>query len=66
MKFDCGETWYEKKERLSNWHPFFCLLPRKIADHDCRWLEYVERKGKPSYSPYDGYSWAWEYRAKPQ
>jgi hypothetical protein len=63
MKYDCGETWPEKKARLSNWHKFFCLWPRKVADHDCRWLEYIERQGELSYSSMDGFEWEWEYRA---
>lgn len=62
MKFDCGETWIETKERKSNWHRFFCLFPRKVSDHDCRWLEYVERKGT-YYSGYAYCGWSWRYRS---
>lgn len=61
MKFDCGETEQEKKKRLEEWHDFFCLLPRKVADHDCRWLETIERSGYYSLVR-DG--WIWYYRAK--
>jgi hypothetical protein len=62
MKFDCGETWPEAKARKEKWHRFFCLFPRKIADHDCRWLEYVERRGVWCESWADA-SWDWRYRA---
>lgn len=59
MRFNCGLTpetkdrlLREKAERahaeLSEWHPFFCLLPHRIADNDCRWLETVERRLSPS------------------
>lgn len=44
MKFDCGETREEKEKRLSNWHDFFCLIPRKVGPHDCRWLETIQRR----------------------
>lgn len=44
MKFDCGETVQEYIERTSNWHKHFCLFPVRIGPHDCRWLEYVERR----------------------
>ena len=62
MKFDCGEEWVEKKKRLETWHRFFCLWPRKLGPHDCRWLEWVERKGTCSYG-LGGGCWSWEYRA---
>jgi hypothetical protein len=44
MRFDCGETYDERISRLTNWHRWFAWHPIKVADHDCRWLEYVERK----------------------
>ena len=44
MKFDCGETALERAVRLGNWHRWFAWHPVFIADHDCRWLEYVERR----------------------
>ena len=61
MKFDCGETWQEKLDRKSKWHRWFAWHPVRLAPHDCRWLEYVERKGvwvdfmKMSF-------WTWDYR----
>lgn len=62
MKFDCGETWNERKVRLSNWHKFFAIFPRRVGIHDCRWMETIERKGKLQGS-WDGVDWYWEYRA---
>ena len=56
MKFDCGETWHEKVKRLQTPHKFFCLWPRRVAEHDCRWLEYIEREG------WYYYGWHWYYR----
>jgi hypothetical protein len=62
MRFDCGETWAEKKARLGQWHRKFLWWPTKLADHDCRWLEYVERRGTyESWS--EGSYWNWEYRS---
>ena len=63
MKWDCGPDWAEKKKMLEDWHPFFCLWPRRIASHDCRWLEWVERRGEFFYDGWDS-DWTWEYRAK--
>jgi len=57
MKWDCGETFEEKRERLRAWHRWFAWYPIKVADHDCRWLEFVERKRFSSYE-------YWEYRAR--
>ena len=64
MKIDCGETWADKKARLSEWHPFFTLWPRMLASHDCRWLEWIERKGDYFSCPLTGGGWLWQYRAK--
>ena len=44
MKFDCGETFYSKIERTKEWHDWFAWRPVRVANHDCRWLETVERK----------------------
>ena len=46
MKFDCGETAQEEINRLGEWHRWFAWYPIKISEHDCRWLEFVERKIK--------------------
>lgn len=65
MKFDCGETWIEKKIRLEQWHRWFAWRPVAVAPHDCRWLEYVERKGE-RYIGCSGSCWDWEYRPAPR
>ena len=66
MKFNCGETPAEKFERLENWHRWFAWHPVRVGSHDCRWLEYVERKGTLHYyyDEYGGHWWTWEYRAR--
>jgi hypothetical protein len=64
MKFDCGETPKERQFRLSNWHPFFCIFPRNVGPHDCRWLEWIERRGTLSWSSMDGEWLEWEYRPR--
>lgn len=54
MKFDCGETYNERRCRQGCWHQWFAWYPVKIKDHDCRWLEVVwRRRWSPDYS--------WEY-----
>lgn len=56
MKFNC-DKWKCKLE----WHRWFAWYPVKIAENDCRWLEYVERKGSIMAGFDSGY-WIWEYR----
>lgn len=64
MKFDCGESWQEKKARLSEWHSFFAIFPKKVGPHDCRFMEAIERKGEYlSDTLYLGSVWLWQYRA---
>jgi hypothetical protein len=57
MRFDCGETWEEKRTRLGTWHRWFAWHPVRISDHDCRWLEVVERSAY-----FYGSYWQWYYR----
>lgn len=61
MKFDCGETGRERESRLSVWHRWFAWHFVRIGSHDCRWLEWVERKGV-HFSNQGGDYWSWEYR----
>ena len=61
MKFDCGETHEERKARLGQWHRWFAWHPAKLGDHDCRWLEVVDRKGT-YHESYCEEWWTWEYR----
>lgn len=60
MRFDCGETWPERRARLENWHLFFAWYPVKIKDHDCAWLERVLRKGKWDCN-WGESTWTWSY-----
>lgn len=39
----------EKVEKLKNWHRFFAWYPVRINDHECAWLEMVERKYEQVY-----------------
>jgi hypothetical protein len=34
--------WKSRQKKIGDWHPHFCLLPRKIGDYWV-WLEYVQR-----------------------
>ncbi len=68
MKWNCGPTFDERVERLSEWHDHFALWPRRIASRDCRWLETIQRKGEfVLCCDFDRYWWQWNfsYRAKP-
>ena len=62
MKFDCGEEWTEKEQRLMNWHRVFIFWPKKVASHDCRFLEFVHRRFKRSCR-FSERVWDPEYRA---
>lgn len=69
MKFDCGPTWREKRNARKEWHRWFALLPRRVGSHDCRWFEYIERKGHTYMGlsagaplPLPVEKWDYEYR----
>ena len=68
MKFNCDETMVEryarKMQRKMDWHCKFAWWPVRVGVNDCRWLEYVSRKGTP-YSGWDGIEWTYEYKALP-
>lgn len=84
MKFNCGpspeakralklEAENKEQLRLTNWHSFFALWPRRVGENDCRFLEQIERRGtmiqKVCFAPFSGrlaYYWGyrWQYRAK--
>ena len=64
MKFDCGETFQEKKDRLSGWHDYFAWLPVRVGSHDCRWLETIRRKGVYYSGVGVGGFWIWSYKPK--
>lgn len=58
MKWDCGPSWTEKRVKLEDWHPWFAWRPIRVASHDCRWLESIDRKGR-----FTIHGWIWDYRA---
>lgn len=58
MKFDCGETWSEKFERITNWHEWYAWHPVRVGYRDCRWLEKVQRKVDYTYA-----GKVWKYKA---
>lgn len=58
MKFDCDK----RHDRLTDWHRWFAWYSVRIGKNDCRWFEYVERKGKNEFSGMSSY-WSWEYKA---
>lgn len=61
MKFDCGLSWEDWSTRRKSWHRWFAWRPVRLASHDCRWLEYVLRKGTFCIG-YGEAWWEWEYR----
>jgi hypothetical protein len=70
MKFNCGLprderralAWESERNRLEQWHPFFCLLPRRLGGSTtCVWLEWIRRKGHYE-DGYNGRGWVFEYR----
>lgn len=56
MQWDC-DKWWQRREK---WHKKFAWLPRQVGPNDCRWLEYVERKG--TFHRLD-FFWTYQYRA---
>ena len=82
MKINCGpgkdlaralrrQKARELLPKLKEWHDFFALLPRRIDDYDCRWMETIQRRFpdafvycNDSYISYIETDRA-EYRAKP-
>jgi hypothetical protein len=45
MRFNCGPSIAERMARKENWHKWFAWHPVRVGKGDCRWLEYVRRKG---------------------
>lgn len=75
----CGKPIYERldeyfdkrKERKLDWHRYFTLVPRRIDNNRCVWLQFVERRGSiytfrsrlpESSITADFYGWRYEYR----
>jgi len=69
MKFKCGltkEEAQEKKDRRQVGHRWFAWRPVTVdgTSHDCRWLEWIERKQRWVSGGYTASGW-WqtEYRS---
>ena len=69
MKIDCGPTradkdkiYINKRLKRMEWQKWFDWYPVRIASHDCRWFETIERKYKFEMSYYNCTGF-WEYRA---
>lgn len=72
MKFKCGYTRDERlareaarraeQKRIEDWHRIFAIMPHQVAEGDCRWLEYIERKLIWEEGCYSSES-RWIYRA---
>ena len=68
MKINCGPSYEERLAAKKDWHRWFALIPRRVAPGDCRWLEYIERKGEPYMgftfgTPFPITKWRFKYRA---
>ena len=61
MKFDCGPTWREKVEQTEQWHAWFAWFPVRLGSHDCRWLEWIARKGTICSTYCEEY-WVFDYK----
>lgn len=65
------EKKYLKQLAEQQWHPYFALIPRLVAENEWRWLETLERRKVwyegyilvPDMKPYKGWKSRWEYRA---
>lgn len=76
MKFNCGISLKERitarDEQRRTWHKWFALIPRRVSAGECRWLEYIERKGETYLLVYGGAiggnrkvkKWRYEYRVQ--
>lgn len=61
MKISCGPSWETKFKAKHEWHRWFAWHPVRIGDNNCRWLEFVGRKGRFWDCMGHG-GWIWEYR----
>ena len=63
MRFNCGPTVSEEIAATEEWHRFFVVWPRRMGTtRECRWLEWVERKGKFETDMISIGYWVWEFR----
>lgn len=63
MKWDCGPTYIERGLAKAEWHHWFAWHPVRVGARDCRWLEFVERKGTFYFGRRSGGRWVYTYRA---
>lgn len=71
MIFSWLETLEAQEQRLSDWHDFFCLIPREVGVKDSKylwaWLCTIERKRVVVSRDVDGVSYpayTYHYRLK--
>ena len=67
MKFDCGasaeQKWEAKKNKLKEWHKWFAWYPVRVCHNECRWLEWVHRRGEYLFNRQSiTTEWEWEYK----
>lgn len=39
-----GDRWRAAHAHKAVWHRWFAWYPVRLTDHDCRWMEWVERR----------------------
>lgn len=65
MRIDCGPTWGERRAAKEQWHLWWAWHPVRVGPHDCRWLEWIDRKGTFYAGGMGDAWWEYEYRARP-
>ena len=61
MRLDLGLSFAEREADKEKWHLWFAWYPVRVWRHDCRWLEYVERRGvQCGYG--EGCHLEWQYK----
>lgn len=61
MRLSFGKRRERKDKMKKKWHKFFPIFPRKISEHNWRWLEMIERSGIISQGM-EGAYWKYYYR----
>jgi hypothetical protein len=72
MKFNCdkvtpadhitrtnalAKVYDQRVKDAQEWHRMFAWFPVVVADNDCRWLEYVERRVSPMFAEEPKHHW---------
>jgi hypothetical protein len=39
-----GNAWVARRAHNTQWHLWYAWFPVRLADNDCRWFEWVERR----------------------